>query len=101
MKTYKVQLSLNHKDDFSYFNDEAYFLAERLDEFECNLRDIVGDLIAQYLWRLTHEEETDSFKEVVEKILRNNLKANIFIGNVDEFGEVEEETNKLLKSFGN
>ena len=65
------------------------------------MRDIVSDIIAQYLWRLTHEEKTDSFKEVVEKILNNNLKANIFIGNVDEFGEVEEETNKLLKSLGN
>ena len=83
MKTYKVQLSLNHKDDFSYFNDEAYFLAERLDEFECNLRDIVGDLIAQYLWRLTHEEKSDSFNDGFEKIFSTNLKANIFIGNVD------------------
>lgn len=76
----KYSLNVDIKDDSSLktFYESGNFFSEELDEFECCLRDVFGDIAGQ----LAHDyfyptEENRYFREIISKIISNYVDFEI------------------------
>ena len=96
---YEVEINratISNKEDIM---DNGYFLSEQIDEFDCSLRDIVGDCIGEYLWMKLHPEEKKDFCEVFKSILKCYAKYEVFLVDEDENGFFDEESKEKLEDF--
>lgn len=99
MSKHSIELINKYKDNYEHYIDGAAELTEQMDEFDCSLRDVVTDIIAQYLWRNMHlNEASESFCSVVKRILDKHVDFDVYMGDLDEAEcEISEESKVLMK----
>ena len=96
---HEIILERSNIDDKTQFSECGYELAEQIDEFDCSLRYIVGECIAEYLWQHTHLKDSNrSFCDIFGKILNRHTDVEFFTADMDEDRcEFKEETKVLMK----
>lgn len=99
MNKRSIELINKYKDNYEHYIDGAAELTEQMDEFDCSLRDVVTDIIAQYLWQNMHLNEAgESFCSVVKRILDRYVDFDVYMGDLDEAEcELSEESKVLMK----
>ena len=96
MDKYEFEILNRCKNDYNHYHEVAADIAENLDEFECNLRDIVSDLLATYVWKHMHTAgANESFCNVMEKVVKRRIP-NFEVYTVDYDVDTDESTNKTL-----
>ena len=96
---HEIILERNNLNDKTQFTERGYELAEQIDEFDCSLRDIVGECVAEYLWQHIHlKDSNNSFCDIFGKILNRYTDVEFFTADMDEDRcEFIEETKVLMK----
>ena len=96
---HEIILERSNIDDKTQFSECGYELAEQIDEFDCSLRYIAGECIAEYLWQHTHLKDSNrSFCDIFGKILNRHTDVEFFTADMDEDRcEFKEETKVLMK----
>jgi hypothetical protein len=96
---HEVNIDRTSSSNKEYIMENGYFLSEQIDEFDCTLREIVGDCIGEYLWMKLHPEEKKDFCEVFKSILKSYAKYEVFLVNEGEDGFFDEENKEKLEDF--
>lgn len=97
---YEINLDSKLRDNKEHYLEEGFYMAESLDEFDCKLRDIVGDCIGEYLWHHMHLSESNkSFCDIFCKIIHHYVDFDVFYGEKGEGGFYLDEENKELLKF--
>lgn len=96
---HEIILERNNLNDKDQFTEQGYELAEQIDEFDCSLRNIVAECVAEYLWRHTHLKDSNkSFCDIFGKILNRHTDVEFFTADMDENRcEFIEESKVLMK----
>lgn len=97
--TYEVDIDRTNSSNKEYIMENGYFLSEQIDEFDCSLREIVGDCIGEYLWMKLHPENKKDFCEVFKEILKSYSKYEVFLVDSNEDGFFDEEKKEKLEDF--
>lgn len=96
---YEVNLDRVSLSNKEYIMENGYFLSEQIDEFDCSLREIMGDCLGEYLWMKLHPEDKKDFSEVFKEILKSYTKYEVFLGDFNEDGFFDEEKKEKLEDF--
>lgn len=96
---YEVDIDRTNSSNKEYIMENAYFLSEQIDEFDCSLREIVGDCIGEYFWMKLHPENKKDFCEVFKEILKSYSKYEVFLVDSNEDGFFDEEKKEKLEDF--
>lgn len=96
---HEVEINRTTISDKEIIMENGYFLSEQIDEFDCTLREIVGDCIGEYFWMKLHPEEKKDFCEVFKSILKSYAKYEVFLVDEDEDGFFDEENKEKLEDF--
>lgn len=96
---HEIILERNNLNDKTQFTEQGYELAEQIDEFDCSLRNIVAECVAEYLWQHTHLKDSNrSFCDIFGKILNRHTDVEFFTADMDENRcEFIEESKVLMK----
>lgn len=96
---HEIILERNNLNDKTQFTEWGYELAEQIDEFDCSLRNIVAECVAEYLWQHIHLKDSNkSFCDIFGKILNRHTDVEFFTADMDEDRcEFIEESKVLMK----
>lgn len=97
--SYEVDIDRTSSSNKEYIMENGYFLSEQIDEFDCSLREIVGDCIGEYIWMKLHPEDKKDFCEVFKEILKSYTKYKVFLVDYNENGLFDEEKKEKLEDF--
>ena len=96
---HEVDIDRTSSSNKEYIMENGHFLSEQIDEFDCRLREIVGDCIGEYFWMKLHSEDKKDFCEVFKEILKSYTKYEVFLVDSDEDGFFNEEKKEKLEDF--
>lgn len=78
MEIYSYDIDFRYGDEMSNFIENGHNFAEQMDEFECCLRPLVGDIIGHLAHAYFHPtEENKHFRNLLTEIISSYVKFEI------------------------